>query len=299
MIQGSITPPLVILLSTARVDPVSLAALVTAVAFYLAGVRRLARDGRRWPKRRSVAFLAGLALYAGVDFGFLGVESQDLRFAFASRVVLLLLAVPSVLAFARPLTLLTGAVRGPLGNRLVAFLESGPVQLLGRPMVSPLVALAVFCVFLTPLSGTLRVSAASEALISLTAPVLGLLLVGPIVEGTAVRSSAVMAGELALAFAETVADALPGILVRLSPVVLDQLGTVTGAVPGWFPSPLRDQQLEGDLLWFFAEVGDLPALVLLVVNFMRSDRAETRAWDALSDEEMEALTREHLRRRAE
>ncbi len=295
--QGAKTPPLILLLSPARVDPVALAAMVSAIVLYLGGVRRLAALGHVWPKRRSIAFVAGLGLYTAVEFGFFGAESSQLRFAFASRVVLLLLAVPSVLSFARPVTLLTEASQSPTERRIVAFLESRPVQLLGRPMISPLISLAVFCVFLTPLAGALRVNLVSEAAISIVVPLLGLLLVGPVVEGTAIRPTVVMAGELALALVETVADALPGILLRLSPVVLDHLGASTGSTPAWFPNPLRDQQLEGDLLWFFAEVGDLPALVLLVANFLRSDKDETQAWDSLSDEELNDLTQQHLRRR--
>lgn len=63
------------------------------------------------------------------------------------------------------------------------------------------------------------------------------------------------------------------------------------------PSPLRDQQLSGDLLWFIAEIADIPVLVLLFVRWARVDRGEARGFDQLSDEEMAELTRQHLRGR--
>ncbi|MCU1421320.1 MAG: cytochrome oxidase assembly protein, partial [Microbacteriaceae bacterium] len=40
-----------------------------------------------------------------------------------------------------------------------------------------------------------------------------------------------------------------------------------------------------------------PILILLFIRWTRVDRKEARSLDDLSDEEMDALTREHLRRR--
>jgi len=284
-----------VLISPTRVNLVALVVMVLAVVLYLVAVRRARRLGKAWSRGRGAAFASGLVLYAGIEFGFLGAESSRLRLAFATRVVLLLLAVPMLLSLAHPAALLSQTVRGPTGRRLVALLQSRPVQLLGRPMVSPLIALGVLTIFMTPLSGPLRVSPISEAAISVLIPLVGLLTVGPLIEGSNPRPTTVVASELAVAFVEMVADALPGILIRLSPVVIDHLGAVTGTVPGWFPSPLRDQQMEGDLLWFFAEVGDLPALLILFTRLMRSDKTETQSWDQLTDEEVAALTQQHLR----
>ena len=47
----------------------------------------------------------------------------------------------------------------------------------------------------------------------------------------------------------------------------------------WFPSQLRDQQLSGDLLWFIAEVSDIPVLIFLFIRWNRTDRTEAKAID--------------------
>jgi cytochrome c oxidase assembly factor CtaG len=91
-------------------------------------------------------------------------------------------------------------------------------------------------------------------------------------------------------------DAIPGIVLRITNPVLDG-ATVMVSGPAWFPSPLRDQHLAGDLLWFIAEVADVPVLISLFVRWQRTDRREARDVDALTDEEMDALTRAHLSRR--
>jgi cytochrome c oxidase assembly factor CtaG len=100
-----------------------------------------------------------------------------------------------------------------------------------------------------------------------------------------------------LAFVELVIDAIPGILIRLSGTVLDKLPAISGVHPIWWPSPIRDQQLSGDLLWFIAEIADIPVLIILFIRWSRVDRKEARSYDELSDEEMDALTQEHLRTR--
>jgi cytochrome c oxidase assembly factor CtaG len=74
---------------------------------------------------------------------------------------------------------------------------------------------------------------------------------------------------------------------------------VLGSLPAWFPSSYHDQHLSGDLLWFIAEIADLPVLIVLFMRWQRTDRAEAKKLDELSDEEMEALTQAHLRARGQ
>jgi cytochrome c oxidase assembly factor CtaG len=161
------------------------------------------------------------------------------------------------------------------------------------------VTVALFSVFLTPFAGTLRLSTVGQGTITVLIPIIGLLLVLPLIEYSAHRSGFFVTVEFLLAFVELIIDAIPGILIRLSGTVLDGLATIAGAHPPWFPSPLRDQQLSGDLLWFIAEISDVPVLIILFVRWSRVDRREAKTYDDLSDEEMDALTQAHLRQRRE
>lgn len=70
--------------------------------------------------------------------------------------------------------------------------------------------------------------------------------------------------------------------------------TIAGAA-SWWPTPLHDQHLAGDFLWFIAEVADVPVLVILMIRWMRSDRRDAAGFDDLPDEEYDALVQEHLR----
>jgi cytochrome c oxidase assembly factor CtaG len=117
----------------------------------------------------------------------------------------------------------------------------------------------------------------------------------PITELSGGRASFFIMVEFIFVFVELVADAIPGILLRLNGAVLDHVPAAVGLLPAWFPSRLRDQQLSGDLLWFIAEVADIPVLILLFIRWSRIDHKEQNQFDELSDEEVDALTREHLR----
>lgn len=284
------------LLTTWRLDPVALGALIAAAALYLAGVARVRRSGGRWPLRSTLLFLLlGLGSYVVVTCGVLGVYSGALRWAFTTRVALLLLAVPPAIAAGRPLGLLRASLGERGQQRLERVLRSRVVRVFGNAIFGALFSAALFCLFLTPVAGYARGEPAIDAALGVVVPVLGLLTVLPLVEDAASRSSLFITAEFILAFVELLIDAIPGIVLRLSPVVLDHGPSIVSAL-AWWPSALRDQQLAGDLLWCIAEGADLPIIIVLLVRWARTDRRESRRFDELTDEQLEELNRQHLDR---
>ena len=293
-----ITPPLSVFLSTWSFDPAAAALLVAATALYLAGILRLRSRGHRWPLRLTLAYLVlGMGSYAVVSFGFLGAWSTDLRWAFTTRIALLLFVVPGLVSLGRPIALARVAL-GPVGRRRVdRTTSSWPARVFGNAIFAPAFACAVFLVFLTPVAAILRDSPWSEWSISVLVPLCGLLLVLPIAAHSVVRTAFFVTVEFLLAFVELILDAIPGLLLRLNDTVLDHAPAVLGRLPLWFPTAVHDQHLSGDFLWFIAEVADVPVLVLLFVRWMRLDRREGTRLDSLSDDEMAELTRQHLQSR--
>lgn len=268
------TPPIATFFETWQLDPVALAVIVIAALLYGAAVVSLARRGERWPVLPTIGFyLLGLGSFAIIEFGFLGAHSIDLRWAFTTRIALLLFAVPGLVSLGLPITLAKRALSGMPLRVMDAVLRSWLVRLFGNAVFAPLLALAAFTVFLTPLAGSIREAPIGQALITVLVPTVGLLMVLPIIEHTTQRTSFFITVEFLLVFVEL----------------------VLGALPAWFPSSYHDQHLSGDLLWFIAEVADVPVLILLFIRWSRTDRTEAKQLDALSDEEMDALTQEHLR----
>lgn len=242
-------------------------------------------------------YLLGLGSFAVVNLGFLGVYSAELRWAFTTRIALLLFAVPGLISLGLPITL-TKRVLSGLPLRITdAILDSRLVRLFGNAVFAPLFALGAFMVFLTPLAGNLRESPLAQALITVLVPAVGILMVLPIIEQTTQRTSFFITVEFLFVFVELLIDAIPGILLRLNNQILDHVAPVLGQLPNWFPSRYHDQHLSGDLLWFIAEVADIPVLFVLFVRWQRIDRKEAKRVDDLSDEETDALTQAHLRAR--
>ncbi len=269
--------------------------MVAAVAYgwWVIGA---ARRGTRWPWWRTLAFALALGLFVVLQFGIVGVYDQQLRWAFVLRAALLFFAVPAFAALAAPVPLLRTGGPARLARAADAAMGSRPVRLLGNAIVAPVVALVLFGVLLTPLSSVVRGSEGWAVALTAGLPVLGFALLAPLSEPGVLRSSTFVTAEFLLAFVELVLDAVPGIVLRITNHVLDgSVVTVTGRP--WSPSPLQDQHLAGELLWFIAEVADVPVLIALFVRWQRTDRREARDVDALTDEQVEAMTRAHLERR--
>jgi cytochrome c oxidase assembly factor CtaG len=292
----SVTPPLATFVTTWRFDAVAFVVLLLSGALYLAGIVALRKRGHRWPLRPTIwFFLLGLGSYAWVSFGFLGAYSSEIRWAFTTRIALLLFVVPAFVSLGKPIALARLALTGrPLRatNRMIG---AWPVRLFGNAIFATLFACAVFMVFLTPLAAVLRSSDWSEWTITVLTPAVGLLMVLPIATHAVIRTSFFITIEFLLAFVAMVLDAIPGLLLRLNETVLDHAPAVLGPLPVWFPNALHDQHLSGDFLWFIAEIADIPVLIFLFVRWMRMDRREGKKLDELTDEQMEALTQEHLR----
>jgi cytochrome c oxidase assembly factor CtaG len=258
------------------------------LAAYGLGVRRASARGASWPKARTATFvLLGVGSYVVTTLGFLGVYSPYLRWAFAAQSALLLLVVPTLIAIGRPIQLARTALGERGIRRLDAVLASRFLRLLSHPIGGPALLLVMLLLFLTPLPAEVRTHHLAVAAAQIGLPVLGLSALVPVASGEEPASGTTMAIGFLIAFFELIADALPGILLRLHTGIIGPL-TVPGARPPWLPTPLRDQQLSGDVLWFLGEAIDLPFLAWLVLRWIRADAKEAAEVDARLDAQDQA-----------
>jgi cytochrome c oxidase assembly factor CtaG len=257
-----------------RLDPVVLGLALVAAVGYLAGVRAARRNGATWPVRRTVGFFGlGIGGLLVVAMGWPGVYARALFSVYAVQVVALLMVVPLLLALGRPVELAMAA----LGQaRVRRVLDSRPARLLTVPVLGPLLlAVTPLLVFLTPWYPlTLR----HPTLVPVTHALLlliGLAVLVPLWEAPTVAARIPYAIALLVAFIELLADAVPGIVIRLDTHVL----AAPYLTRAWGPSLLHDQQLGGDLLWCVGEAIDIPFLALLAVQWYRSDTRDAARVD--------------------
>lgn len=291
-------PPVSVFLGSWSFDPWATAFILAVGGLYLAGLLRNARANRSWPVWRIVAFyVLGLGLFAFINFGFLGSYSSSLRWAFALRISLLLFVVPAGLALGLPVALARQTLPEGRLRSILAGISRWPMRVFSNSAIAPIVGLLVLSLFLTPLAGIARISPGLEGLLTVIIPLLGLLMVLPLIEEKSRTSTAIIMVQFVFAFIELLLDAVPGLVMRLSGGILDGVGPAVVGSPTWFPHSLGDQQLGGDFLWFIAEIMDLPVLILLFIRFSRSDKGERKVLDELTDEQMDELNRAHLESR--
>lgn len=239
-------PPLDIVLTSWTVNWPALALLTTAVLLYARGLRAARQRRIRWPWRRTATFYAlGLGSFAVLSFGFTGVYSHDLRWVFTLKITSYLFIVPLLLTAGKPLTL-ARATLGPAGTaRLDRFLAHPVMRALSNTVVAALLGLGIFTLFLTPLFHPLRTDPFWDMALTVLVPLTGMLMVVPIIEDASSKTvSALIIVEFIYVFIELVADAVPGIMMRISPQILDGATVPLTGHPGW----LRDRSGTNSLL---------------------------------------------------
>jgi putative membrane protein len=283
-------------LNTWSFEPVSFLVILAFAIAYLILVVRFNRKGGNWPIHRTLAFLVlGLGSFAFIEFGFFGTYRYDLRWAFTTRIALLLYVVPLLIGLGKPIEL-SRLARGERGRRFIdAFFESWPIRLISNAIFAPLFGLAFFMLFVTPISADLRHSHLAQNAITIGGMLLGQLMLLPMLESKKQRSEIFIAAEFLFAFVELMLDAIPGVVLSISNSVLDGATQAIANAPVWFPTALNDQHFSGNLLWMIAEGADIPILVLLFIRWGHNDKKTAKSIDDLSDEEFEALANQHLK----
>jgi putative copper resistance protein D len=246
-----------------------------AVLGYLVAVQALnSRHPRaRWPRRRTVAFLAGVGVVVFAVCGGPGVYGEVLFWVHMVRHLLLIMVAPWLLALGYPVTLALRATRGSTHRRLRAVLRSAPVTV----ATNPLVITAAYLVVVAGVHLTGFMQAMAEH------PVLGPVENAAYLVAGCLFCSAFLTDEpsrwdrpypirLFLGFVAMMADTIVG-------VILLQTATVPWpayAQPhrGWGPSPLEDLHWGGAVMWIGGDGLMLAMMTVQAVRWLTDPRAQ-------------------------
>jgi cytochrome c oxidase assembly factor CtaG len=237
-------------------DPLVVAGLLAAGLLYLAGVRRAAAAGRAWPRRRTVAFGAGLAVIALALTS--AVETYDTALFsvhVAQHMVLTMLAPPLV-ALGAPITLALLATGKAARRRIVRIVHSPPVRVLGHPLLAWLLfTLSLYALYYSPLFGLSLRNELAHRLVHLHFLLTGLLFWWPIVGIDPTRWRLHPAARLGYLFLMLPFHAFLGVAIMGSESLLDPV--MAQLAPTWV-RVLADQRAGGGILW---GAGDLIAVL--------------------------------------
>ncbi|GAA5180540.1 hypothetical protein GCM10023322_13070 [Rugosimonospora acidiphila] len=276
-------------------DPVTVVIVIAAAAAYLAGVRRVGRGGTRWPVGRTVAFLGpGLGGLIVITMASPAVYARVLFSIHAVQLIVLLMVVPFLLALGRPIALAQAALPERAGRRFEAILHSRYARFVTVPVVSPLLlAVVPIAIYFTPLYTLTLTNPVAASVSRVLLLLFGLVVLIPLWEAGTINVHVPYALALFFSLIELLADAVPGIVLRLDthPIAASYYAALPHV---WGQTLLGDQHLGADLLWCIGEAIDVPVLALLIIQWIRSDARDAASVDLALDR---AAVEEATRRR--
>ncbi|MFJ9114935.1 cytochrome c oxidase assembly protein [Streptomyces sp. NPDC102394] len=245
------------------------------------GVLRLRRRGEPWPVARGAAFgLLGLGGLVVATMSALAVYDRVLFWPAAVQNILLDLIAPLGLALGDPLRLAQRALPEPAAGRVRRAMTGRLVRLLTFPLVSTVLVLATeLTVYFTPYFETaLRVGWLHQVMY-LHLLLAGCLFVVPVLtREEALPRWCTHPVRAALVFLDGIVDAVPGIVVMTHGTLIAGAWYLHHA-PAWSPDVQHDQQVGGGAMISIAELVALPFLLAILVQWARTERAETVVLD--------------------
>ncbi|MFI6543549.1 cytochrome c oxidase assembly protein [Streptomyces prunicolor] len=288
------TPPQLTLgrlFSSWQADVPALLVVVLLGGLYGWGVLRLRRRGEAWPVARTAAFaVLGLGTIAVATMSALAVYDRVLFWPAAVQNVLLDLIAPLGLALGDPLRLALRALPERAAARAQGAMTGRLFRLLTFPLVSTALVLATeLTIYFTPYFETALADNWLHQLMYLHLLLAGSLFVLPVLT----REEALPAWcthpvRAGLVFVDGIIDAVPGIVVMTHGTLIAGSWYLSHS-PSWAPDVQHDQQLGGGAMVGIAELVALPFLLAILVQWARTERAETVALDRRLDTELEVV----------
>ncbi|HEX6970066.1 MAG TPA: cytochrome c oxidase assembly protein [Micromonosporaceae bacterium] len=272
-------------------DPLFITAALAAAAAYLAGVRRLRRRGDAWPAARTLAFLAGCALFLFATSSGLARYGPVLFSVHMVAHLLLAMIVPILLALAAPVTLALRALRkstDPAWPGPREWLQSLLHLPASRALTHPVFALVFYVVsmYMMYLTGLYELALRSHAahLLMIGHFVLAGYLFFWVVIGLdpTPRPRPTPPLRMLLVAVAMVLHAFLGVAIMQTSELL-AADWFTTLPRSWGPDPLEDQHTAGGIAWSFGELPTLLVVIALFVQWIRADEREQRRLDRAAD----------------
>lgn len=270
-------------LTSWRLDPWMLAAVVLLGAAYLIGARRVRKRGTQWPGARSFAFCGlGLGFAVVATMSSIGVYQSVLFYLRSVQTILLLLVVPLFIALGRPLSLIIGTVPR-VGPRLEHAIGSRTARVLTFPLITTFVlVLTPFLLYFTPWYAAGFRSGLVAQLTHLALLTPGFVFFWTLLRVDPVPKAYPYVVALWITAAEVIGDGVLGLAVIADTHLIAGPYYEALARP-WGPSLATSQVIGGGVLWILGDVVGLPFLAAQLIQMIREDEAEAKVVDAELD----------------
>lgn len=263
-------------------DPTAVLLTASAAIAYAAGVRRLARRDRVWPRRRAVAFGAGIvALLIATTSGVAAYDTTLFSMHVVQHVLLGIVA-PLLLTLGAPVTLLLQAATRPTQRNVLRVLRSRAVAILGHPLTAWLLfGLSLFVLYFSPIYEWSLDHRVVHAWVHVHFVVVGSLFFWTVLGVDPAGRRLPHGARLLLVLLTVPFHAFLGLALLSATEPLG--GAPDAALATWGVSALDDQRAGAAVMWL---VGDLIGLVaggLVALDWFHADQRRARRIDRRLD----------------
>lgn len=280
-----------------QLEPFFFVGSLIAATLYCIGYARLRQRGDAWPVGRLISWLlgiglviwctnAGISVYSQVSVGLHMLQHMSLTML---APVLLVMGAPATLAL-RALRPSSTAQRGPR-EWLVWFLQSPISKLLTNPFyVFFIYVIGLYGLYFTPAFGWLMGSHVGHVVMQLHFILAGYLFYWVLIGiDPRPRPMPYWARLLMLLLALGIHGFFAvAMMMGTEPLAVEWYGIVR---PEWVTDPLQDTLFGGQIAWGISEIPTLIVLIVIAVQWSRSDEREARRTDRQAERDGDAELR--------
>jgi cytochrome c oxidase assembly factor CtaG len=245
-------------------DPLVALPLLALAVLYLEGRRRILGRGLRWPAQRTACFLGGLAAVAvALQSPLEAYDTALFSVHVVQHLTLTMVAAP-LLAMGAPITMLLMTVSAGPRKRIVKVVHSGPVKVIGHPLIAwVLFTATLYALYFSPLFDLSLRNRFVHDLVHLHFITVGLLFWWPVVGVDPTRWRLHHLARVLYVFLMVPFHAFLGVAIMNSRALLAP--ALAGFVRPWGPTPLADQQAGGAIMWGAGDIISLVSVIAILV----------------------------------
>ena len=277
-----------------QLEPFFLVGSLVAASLYAVGYARLRARGDAWPIMRLVSWMAGIAVVIWCTNSGIALYSQVSVGLHMTQHMTLTMLGPIFLVMGAPATLALRALKPSSTNErgprewVVWFLHSPINRVLTNPFyVFVVYVIGLYGLYLTPAFGWLMGSHVGHIIMQLHFVTAGYLFYWVLIGIDPRPRPLPYWGRIVLLLLSLGVHAFFAVILMMgtTPMAVEWYGIVR---PDWVTDPLQDTLFGGQVAWGLSEIPALIVLIVIMVQWSRSDNREAVRKDRQADRDGDA-----------
>jgi len=292
-----------------HLDPLFLTGALIAAGLYCFGVARLLSRGDKWPWGRTISWLLGIGVVIWCTNSGISVYSQVSVSLHMTEHMTMAMLAPILLVLGAPATLALRAIKPSHGNErgprewVVWFLHSWPTRILTNPFyVFIIYVIGLYGLYLTPAFGWLMGSHIGHIYMQTHFLFAGYLFYWVIMGIDPRPKPLPYWGRFMMLLLAISVHGFFAVVLMMSSNLSLAPEWYSVVRPSWMTDLLADSLIGGQIAWALAEIPSVLVMVVIAIQWSRSDDRESKRNDRRADRDGNAqmnVYNEHLARLAQ